>query len=145
MYFQGWSMIPSDQSGKSQLTANSASTYTQALQSRLFGDSMAPTPITPAPLAWQNTAQPTVIYTQTDEPTPNKKDDASAVSTSTTASLTTQHTSDTILTMQRQWKKEKDALNQAVQTKLDSMDERIQSALLSFRTELSTTLAAHVQ
>jgi hypothetical protein len=85
------------------------------------------------------------FYTQTDEPTPNKKDDAPAVSTSTTTSITTQHTSEAILTMQRQWKQEKDALDQAVQTKLDSVDEHIQSALSSFRTELSTTLAVHVQ
>jgi hypothetical protein len=66
----------------------------------LFGDSKTPTLITPAPPAWQNTAHQTVIYTQTDEPHPNKKDDASAVSTSTTASLITQHTSDAILIMQ---------------------------------------------
>jgi hypothetical protein len=80
-----------------------------------------------------------------DEQIPSKKGDASAVSTSTTASLTTQHTTDAILNMQRQWKKEKDALDQKVQTKLQSVDNRIQSALSSFRSELSTTLAAHVQ
>jgi hypothetical protein len=145
MLFQGWSTAPSDQSGKSQLTENSASTYAQALQSRLFGDNKPPTLITPAPPAWQNTAQPTVIYTQTDEPHPNKNDDASAVSTSTTASLTTHHTSDAILIMQRQWEKEKETLDQAIKTKLDSVDERIQLALTSFHSELSTSLAAHVQ
>jgi hypothetical protein len=99
---------------------------------------MAPAPITPAPPAWQNTAQPTVISTQADGPNPNKKDDASTVSTLTTASLTTQHTSDAILLMQQ-------TLDQAVHTKLDSVDKCIQSALSSFRFELSNTLAVHVQ
>jgi hypothetical protein len=47
--------------------------------------------------------------------------------------------------MQRQWEKEKETLDQAKKTKLDSVDERIQSALTSFCFELSTTLAAHVQ
>jgi hypothetical protein len=68
---------------------------------------MAPAPITPAPPAWQNTAQPTVIYTQADELNPNKKDAASAVSTSMMASLTTQHTYNAIPLMQRQWQKVK--------------------------------------
>jgi hypothetical protein len=145
MFFQGWSPTSSDQSKTSSLTARSASAYTQALQTRLFGDSLHQNPITPAPPAWQNTAQPTVIYTQMDEPITSKKDDASAVSTSTTASLTTQHTNKAILNMQRLWKKEKEALDQEIQTKLNSVDNRIQLALSSFRTELSSTLAAHVQ
>jgi hypothetical protein len=145
MFFQGWSPTSSDQSKTSSLTARSASAYAQALQTRLFGDSLHQNPITPAPPAWKNTAQPTVIYTQMDEPITSKKDDASAVSTSTTASLTTQHTNEAILNMQRLWKKEKEALDQEVQTKLNSVDNRIQLALSSFHTELSSTLAAHVQ
>jgi hypothetical protein len=95
--FKGWSNTATTTSGIST-NRSTAESYTKTRQGNIFGLTTDPITTTPRPLAWQQISKPTVIYTQNT--TPNKKDDASAVSTSTTASLTTNNSTEILAAIQ---------------------------------------------
>jgi hypothetical protein len=96
MFFKGWNDTATSISGTTNRSA--AESYATLLQSNILGTTHNPVTPTPKPPAWQQISKPPVIYTQNSTP----KDDASAVSTSTTASLTIDNSTDILAAIQQQ-------------------------------------------
>jgi uncharacterized protein len=77
-----------------------------------------------------------VIYTQNS--VPNRKDDASAVSTSTTASFTIEGSTDFLAAIQQQWKKEKQNMETDTTAKLYSITESLDQAIKRISDDMTT-------
>jgi hypothetical protein len=92
--------------------------------------------------AWQHISKPTVIYAQNSAP--NRKDDASAVSTSTTASLTNDNSTDILAAIQQQWKKEKLTMEADMKEKLSSITEKLDQAIQRISVDMTTLVHKHM-
>jgi hypothetical protein len=140
MYFKGWSETAPSISGSTNRSV--AESYAKTLQANLLGTPDNPAPPTPRPPAWQQISKPTVIYTRTS--LPNRKDDASAVSTSTTASLTIDNSTDLIAGIQQQWKKEKLSLEADMKAKLSSITEHLDQAIKQISVDMTALVHANM-
>jgi hypothetical protein len=136
MFFKGWSDTATSTSGIST-NRSTAESY-----ANILGLATDPITTTPRPQAWQQIAKPTVIYTQNS--TPNKKDDATAVSTSTTASLTNDNSTEILGAIQQQWKKEKLTMEAHMQEKLSSITEKLDQAIHRISKDMTALVHANM-
>jgi hypothetical protein len=140
MFFKGWSDTTPSISGTTN--RSTVESYAKTLQASILGPTHNPTTPTPKPPAWQQISKPTVIYTQNSAP--NRKDDASAVSTSTTASLTNDNSTELLAAIQQQWKKEKLTMEADMKEKLSSITENLDQAIKRISVDMTALVQEHM-